>query len=184
MGAAMLFPASSPALSRDWRLPQLERAQERVFEHVIAERPFQLDCTYAAHDAEGLALPAWNGLPASIYVKPWVCERIDHRYGSERQPVGLSALAKALLVLTHESVHVSDFAGARDEALTECQALQLVATVARALGSSPAEARALGKAALVHHASLLARYAPHYTATGCYDDGALDIHPDSHDWPN
>ena len=81
--------------------------------------------------------------------------------------------------------------GADDEALTECRALQLV-HVALLLGADDENARAIGHEALRHDARLPGlgdwrvglHEIPSYHAEGCQDDGPLDIHPDSHDWPN
>jgi hypothetical protein len=100
--------------------------------------------------------------------------------------------AFAVLVLTHEAVHLSDYTGAADEALTECRAIQLVRDVALRLGAADDVARILGHEAMRYDAKLPGYgdyrvglgLVANYHATGCYDEGPLDIHPDSHDWPN
>jgi hypothetical protein len=100
--------------------------------------------------------------------------------------------AQALLVVVHESVHLSDYAGRTSEALTECRAIQLIHQTALQLGVGDATARALGHEALRFDAQLPGpgdwrvglHEIPNYHSPGCYDGGPLDIHPNSTDWPN
>ena len=129
-----------------------------------------------------------------ISVRPWICRRVNNALLDEPAPYSPSSYrtAFALLVLTHEAVHLSGYEGRFDEALTECRALQLVRDVALALGAGDEAARAYAHEALTYDARLpdYGDYqvglglVPNYHATGCYDGGALDIHPDSSDWPN
>ena len=89
--------------------------------------------------------------------------------------------ALALLVMTHESIHLSRaFPGAADEARTECLAIQLVHGVAIGLGASEEVARAIGHESIRYHERLPKVY--HHS--GCRDGGPLDIHPGLGDWPN
>jgi hypothetical protein len=129
-----------------------------------------------------------------ISVRPWVCRRVNNLLLDAPEPYTPASYlaAWAVLILTHEAVHLSSYAGAGDEALTECRAIQLVREVALAVGMSDDVARALGHEALRYDA-MLPGYddyrvglglVPNYHATGCYDGGPLDIHPDSSDWPN
>ena len=95
-------------------------------------------------------------------------------------------------MLVHEAVHVSDYEGRSDEALTECRAIQLVREAALVMGIDDAMARALGHEALRFDARLPGpdnwmvglHEMPNYHAAGCEDGGPLDIHPESSDWPN
>lgn len=129
-----------------------------------------------------------------IGVKPWVCRLANGLLLDAAPPYTPDSYqeAWAMLILTHEAVHLSSYAGARDEALTECRAIQLVREVAQAAGLSDDIAAALGREALRYDAMLpgFGDYrvglglVPNYHATGCYDGGPLDIHPDSSDWPN
>jgi hypothetical protein len=129
-----------------------------------------------------------------IGVRPWVCRRINGLLldAALLDTADSYAEAWSLLILTHEAVHLSSYDGAADEALTECRAIQLVRDVARAAGLSDQIAVGLGHEALRYDA-VLPGYGdyrvglgliPNYHATGCYDGGPLDIHPDSSDWPN
>jgi hypothetical protein len=129
-----------------------------------------------------------------IGVRPWICRRVNGLLLDVPEPYSPDSYlaAWAVLILTHEAVHLSDYSGARNEALTECRAIQLVRQVALALGTTDEVARALGHEAMRYDAKLpgLGDYRvglgliPNYHATGCEDGGPLDIHPDSSDWPN
>jgi hypothetical protein len=129
-----------------------------------------------------------------IGVRPWICRRVNGLLLDAPEPYSPDSYlaAWAVLILTHEAVHLSDYAGARNEALTECRAIQLVRQVALALGTTDEVARALGHEAMRYDAMLpgFGDYRvglgllPNYHATGCEDGGPLDIHPDSSDWPN
>ena len=99
---------------------------------------------------------------------------------------------QALLVLTHEAVHLSRYPGRRPEALSECRALQLVHDTALTISVDDTTARTLGHEALPYDAQLPGPgdwrvglgEIPNYHAPGCHPGGKLDIYPDSHDWPN
>jgi hypothetical protein len=129
-----------------------------------------------------------------IELAPSVCRRVNALVDTPATPHSRAsyAQAEAMLVLVHESVHLSRYAGRRDEALTECRALQLVEWAALTAGIDDATASVLGHEALRADAKLPGlgdwrvglREIPNYHATGCVDGGPLDIHPDSHDWPN
>lgn len=129
-----------------------------------------------------------------IGVRPWICRRVNGLLLDTPEPYTSDSYltAWAVLILTHEAVHLSDYAGATNEALTECRAIQLVRQVALALGTSDEVARAFGHEAMRYDAKLpgLGDWrvglgeTPNYHATGCYEGGPLDIHPDSSDWPN
>lgn len=109
--------------------------------HKVAGR-FDLHCGYAARNhAEAVTYPTWNGLPAIVYVRPWVC-REAARY--KRKPL-TRRQAAALLVLHHEAQHV---AGLADEAKAECRALDQLNPKVRRL-------------ALPFHQRLVLRF-PHY----------------------
>ena len=150
--------------------------------------------TFDCHLRRPEALGHVNRARRMILVRPWICARMNASLRDEPAPGSPDSFrtAQALLVLTHEAVHLSTYSGKFDEALTECRALQLVRTVALALGSPDEVARAYGHEALRFDARLpgygdyrvgLGLIA-NYHATGCYEGGELDIHPESSDWPN
>jgi hypothetical protein len=88
----------------------------------------------------------------------------------------LWASSEDLLLLAHELQHAR---GISDEAIAECDGLQSAESLARELGAETKLARLMAYLAL-------ARYeddAPEYKSPECRDRGALDLRPDSTDWP-
>jgi hypothetical protein len=167
----------------------LDRHAVTALESVAGPR-ITVNCALQRPEALGHASVARR----VIGVRPWVCRRVNRLLLDAPEPYTPdSYLASwAVLILTHEAVHLSDYKGAGDEALTECRAIQLVRQVALAAGLSDDIAGALGHEALRYDAKLpgygdyrvgLGLIA-NYHAAGCYDGGPLDIHPDSSDWPN
>jgi hypothetical protein len=129
-----------------------------------------------------------------IELQPIICRRLS-RLASAPARTGTPAFAdqaEALLVATHEAVHLSPYGAGSDEAHVECRAVQLVAAIALRIGLSNEQARALGHAALDAHERLPGpghwmvglHEMPSYQTPDCHDGGSLDIHPDANDWPN
>jgi hypothetical protein len=131
-----------------------------------------------------------DGRPADVTdLKRDVCKRLGrypHEHGSATfactangTRCGLDALKSlhALQTLAHESWHL---AGERDEAVTECNALQTTAWVAEQLGATAAEGQ--GAARTVYQ-QLYPRMPREYQTSACRDGGALDRHPDSSIFP-
>jgi len=79
--------------------------------------------------------------------------------------------AVAVHVLVHEAVHVG---GERDEARTECVALQLDAQAAVTLGASPATADAL---AAIYLGEVYPTMPTEYVSGSCAPDGPWDLTP-------
>jgi hypothetical protein len=83
----------------------------------------------------------------------------------------------AVHVIAHESMHL---AGVVDEAVADCLALQLDASVATGLGASGSFARSLAR-------EYWSVYYPaqdaSYRSGACRDGGALDLFPERRGWP-
>lgn len=92
-------------------------------------------------------------------------------------PEAAENAAVAVNVLSHEAWHLR---GVRDEAATQCYALQTNAETALRLGASADEARAI--AAFVHRRVQPALPADYQTAD-CRNGGPLDLHHDRTTWP-
>jgi hypothetical protein len=86
------------------------------------------------------------------------------------------ASAQALTVLAHESTHLR---GVRNEATTQCYAMQTVPRVARALGASAEDARAL---AALEYAVDYPRMPAAYRSAECHPGGSLDLTPQTGWW--
>lgn len=83
----------------------------------------------------------------------------------------------AVHVLGHESYHL---AGIRNEAITECRAMQRLDETAQWLGATYEQARALAE----RYASEIYPHMPaDYTDSECRDGGELDVAPDDPTWP-
>ena len=85
--------------------------------------------------------------------------------------------AIAVNVLSHESWHL---AGVRDEAATQCYALQTNADTALRLGASPEDAHAIATFILREVQPALPA---DYRSPDCFDDGPLDLEPERPGWP-
>ena len=127
-----------------------------------------------------------NGKPTDeTALQEGICERL-HAYSRLTKsgpdcglPCDGSALETAwsLNALAHESYHL---AGVRNEARTECYALQAIDYVARRLGASEQQARQLAAFAF---AELPGRMPAAYSSPACHDGGAYDLRPASRVWP-
>jgi hypothetical protein len=85
-------------------------------------------------------------------------------------------LVHAIVTLAHESIHLR---GEKDEAATQCYAVQLAARTAQLLGVPRAPAAAVGRYALARQ-----RYMPaDYQSSECRPGGTLDLHPETTWWP-
>jgi len=138
-------------------LPTLKPVAYNALKSVAGSYRFGVDCTYDPQStaAEGLALPPYHGERAQVFVRPWICAAAN-RAASGRWDASNGTQAMALLVLVHESVHVSPFPGARVEHLTECRALTLLPSLLTALNAPARVVPAFEAWASQAHARLLA----------------------------
>jgi hypothetical protein len=83
----------------------------------------------------------------------------------------------AVHTLAHEVWHLR---GIRDEAITECHALQTTAQAALLLGADPRQADA---AALYSITWFYPREPSEYRTADCYNGGPLDLRPADPHWP-
>lgn len=114
------------------------------------------------------------GRPADVTnLKRRVCRSLDEFPGGRDD----EGTVRALNTLAHESWHL---AGVRDEAATECFAIQTIELTARRLGADEPRARSL---ALSFLATQYARMPDGYRSPECRDGGSLDLHPESPVWP-
>jgi hypothetical protein len=86
-------------------------------------------------------------------------------------------LALAVDVLAHEAWHL---AGERDEAVTECRAVQTMSSAAQRLGATAEQGLALAR---IHLCSGYQRLPERYRSPACQDGGALDLRPADPVWP-
>jgi hypothetical protein len=180
--AAVLWVVES---SSGWRALDADaRAEARVrFSDEasrIAGKPVTIHCDEggdfvgAVQHADGVA--SVGGTLA--YLTPERCLDL-YRLAFEGE-VRASRTARAVAVLAHEAWHLR---GVRDEATTECYALQSGVELGRRLGLPEETARQLMRQQLTENA-LRSRASPDYVVTSdCRDGGRLDLAPASSRFP-
>jgi hypothetical protein len=132
------------------------------------------DFVGAVQHSDGIA--AVGGTLA--YLAPERCNSL-YRLAFEDK-VDSSLTGRAIAVLAHEAWHLR---GVRDEATTECYALQSGVELGRRLGLGEGTARQLMREQLAENA-LHAQGSPEYLVTAdCRDGGALDLNPRSSSFP-
>lgn len=192
--AVLALSASAGAVSSSSSSLQL-RSEMRSAVTDIAGPPAHVRCSIRPGDGGFVdVLGHADGDRRLVELAPRICRNANTLVTAPAHPYSRASFvqAQALLVVVHESVHLSDYAGSTDEALTECRAIQLVRETALRIGVDDATARALGHEALRFDAQLPGpgdwrvglHEIPSYHSPDCYDGGPLDIHLDSSDWPN
>jgi hypothetical protein len=83
----------------------------------------------------------------------------------------------AVHTLAHEAWHL---AGEKNEAVTECYALQTTAWASQRLGASPFEGQAIARYVTAH---MYPDMPTAYRSADCRDGGPLDLRPASAVWP-
>jgi hypothetical protein len=157
----------------------------------LARRHVSVLCEGAGGDLTGVdgtsgTTEFIDGKPAADTVlQKGICETLHNYSRLTKQgvecllPCDGSALETAwsLNALAHESYHL---AGVRNEARTECYALQAIDFVALRLGATAEQARQL---AAFSFAELPSRMPAAYTSPACHDGGAYDLKPSDPLWP-
>ncbi|MDX6437379.1 MAG: hypothetical protein QOK34_2213 [Gaiellaceae bacterium] len=113
-----------------------------------------------------------------INLAPSVCDglvQLAYEHARPTDAAGRLALAAAVVTLTHEPRHSS---GIADEAVVECQAIQLANRTAVKLGATPAYAASLVREYWSHYSEEL----PAYRSTECRPGGKLDLGNASSVW--
>ena len=148
----------------------------------IAGRPVTVRCdesyafTGVGSDAAGVAF-----IPRALaFLQPGICRSL-YRVAFEKRIGARDDAAFALTVLAHEATHLR---GIRDEAATECYALQEGVTLGERLGLDAETARALMRAQLDRDLSdeSIARL-DYRLPPGCRNGGSLDLRPDDPTFP-
>ena len=180
-----LHRAASPAAAKPGDLRLSSIASELARRHVVVHCEGAGD-NLTGVDGESGRTMFIDGQPADeTFLLVGICERL-HSYSQLTKtgadcplPCDGSTLETAwsLNALAHESYHL---AGVRNEARTECYALQAIDFVAQRLGASAEQARQLAQFAF---AELPARMPAEYTAPECHNGGEYDLRPGDPAWP-
>jgi hypothetical protein len=148
----------------------------------IAGHPVTVRCddsyafTGVGSDAAGVAF-----IPRSLaYLEPGVCRSL-YRLSFEDRVGARDDAAFAITVLAHEATHLR---GVRNEAETECFALQEGVRLGQRLGLSPRAARDLMRSQLDRDLSDASVQRLDYRLpAGCRDGGSLDLRRDDTSFP-
>jgi hypothetical protein len=148
----------------------------------IAGKPVRIVCdrdyvfTGAGSDAAGIAF-----VPRALaYLEPDVCRSL-YRIAFEDRLGPRDDAAFAITVLAHEATHLR---GVRNEAATECYALQEGVLLGERLGLDRGTARDLMRAQLDRDLSDASIERLDYRLPpGCRDGGSLDLRPDDPAFP-
>lgn len=115
-----------------------------------------------------------------LHLAPFVCSPLADLVYRDEQPrkgVAKTALAFAVVALTHEAGHLL---GGASEAVTECYAMQRADAVAVRLGASRRYARELVE---LYWREEYPAHTAEYFSEDCRDGGALDLDRESDVWP-
>jgi hypothetical protein len=148
----------------------------------IAGDPVTVECddgyafTGVGSDAAGVAF-----IPRRLaYLQPTICRSL-YRIAFEHQVGDRDDAAFAISVLAHEATHLR---GIRNEAETECYALQEGVELGRRLGLDAATARALMRSQRDRDLSDESVQRLDYRLPdGCRNGGSLDLRPDDPSFP-
>ena len=146
----------------------------------IAQKPVTIRCD-EARDYVGFVQHA-DGVAAvggdSAYLTPERCHDL-YRLAVEGE-VSSSQTGRALAVLAHEAWHLR---GVRDEATTECYALQSGVELGRRFGLSEGTARQLMRQQLVENALRSGAAFEYRVPPDCRDGGKLDLNAEDDRFP-
>jgi hypothetical protein len=134
------------------------------------------EATFDAGPELGYVAFGADGVPERHALIKWQpCRDLAAWLGSDRKRASRDQLI-AVHVLTHEAMHM---AGATDEAITECRAMQRDAQMAERLGADPGAARAL---AVRYWQEVYPSMPDAYRSPACRPAGDLDEHLPNPPW--
>jgi hypothetical protein len=146
----------------------------------IAGKPVTIRCDESrdyvgfVQHADGVALVGGD----RAYLTPEICHDL-YRLAFEDE-VDASKTGRAVAVLAHEAWHLR---GERDEATTECYALQSGVELGRRLGLSEDRARQLMRQQLAENALRRGASTEYLVTPDCRDGGRLDLRSDDSRFP-
>jgi hypothetical protein len=146
----------------------------------IVGRPVTIRCDEsgshvgAVQHADGAAIVGGH----VAYLTPERC--LDLYRLAFKDDVAFSQTARAVAVLAHESWHLR---GVRNEATTECYALQSGVELGQRLGLSERTARQMMRQQLAENALHAGSSSEYLVSAGCRNGGSLDLHPNASAFP-
>ena len=174
-----------PALFLGWQEWGFRADQARFSEVAsrIADRNVSIECQRfsgalvdATSEAGYVAFSA-NGQPADVgRLERDTCNNLRDWLHSDKSTPTIEQVM-AVHVLGHEAYHL---AGIRDEAQTECEAMQRLDELAVWLGATPEQGRALAER---YHAEVYPHMPSGYRSGDCVEGGTMDVAPEDPVWP-
>jgi hypothetical protein len=194
VAALLLLPSVWLADRHDRR--QLQQRLEPIASD-IARRPVGVRCpgwwgrllSPGDTNAGVVALDEYGGPADHTDLRAATCAELDALVEGRRETQlacagrssscgdDVQALAWAVGTVAHESFHLR---GILDEGLTECYAVQTLASTAQRLGATPAQAQNL---AILHWETGVPQMPVAYQEAGCENGGSHDLRPDDPVWP-
>lgn len=145
VGAVLLWAAlGTLAGYHEVRHHDVQAAATTATRHVSENPDATVTCQRISHDwfrlTSELGFVSWDAADTAV-LRQSTCANLGAWMYGGRGSDDIDQVT-AVHVVTHEAVHV---AGIRDEAVTECVALELDATVAQFLGADPEQAQQLAE---------------------------------------
>jgi hypothetical protein len=179
VSVAILLVLLVPALWTEIRWLRVQSAATATVQQLTGNRDAGVQCQRA------LATFLWAGAdlgrvewdqPDRAWLTLETCQHLGSWYRSDRSAPTLDE-AIAVHVLTHEAMHVD---GERDEAVTECRALQSDARTVVLLGGTAEQGSALARRIA---REVYPTMSDEYRSSECRPGGSLDLTPDDGSWP-
>jgi hypothetical protein len=166
-----------PAVRHTWLEHRLDGVAGQLVGSPVSVRCETLGQAWTdAHSELGYVRFGADGRPEPAATITWqACSDLRSWSGSDHEHPSLQQIV-AVHVLTHEAMHM---AGLRDEARTECAAVQRDVRTARLLGADVDQARAL---AATYWSRVYPRLSDDYRTMECGPDAPLDEHMAEAPW--
>lgn len=176
---AVVLALLLPALWTEVRWLRVQAAATTAVQQLTGNPSARVQCQRALGTllwaGADLGRVEWDE-PDRAWLTLETCQHLGSWYRSDRTDPSLDE-AIAVHVLTHEAMHV---AGERDEAVTECRALQRDERTVVLLGGSPAQGSALAEWIATE---VYPTMPDEYRSAECRAGGALDRTPGDGIWP-
>ena len=179
VSVAVLVALLLPTLWTEVRWLRVQAAATTAVQQLTGDPDARVQCQRAVGTmlwaGADLGRVEWDE-PDRAWLTWETCQHLGSWYRSDRTDPTLDE-AVAVHVLTHEAMHVK---GARDEATTECRALQHDERAVVLLGGSSEQGGTLAERIATE---VYPRMPEEYRSSECRAGGALDQTPDDGTWP-
>lgn len=179
VSVAIVLTLLVPALWTEMRWVRVQSAATTAVQQLTGNPAARVQCQRALDTllwaGADLGRVEWAE-PDRAWLTLETCQHLGSWYRSDHEAPTLEE-AIAVHVLTHEAMHV---AGDRNEATTECRALQNDARTVVLLGGSAEQGSALAERIVT---DVYPTMSEEYRTAECRPGGALDLTPEDGSWP-